>query len=112
MDWLGIQALAFGREVGELRFDSDPFAEETGLTVKLIRFRIEGKDWFDRAGQQAIYLPGQSFSVETSHFIGLLFNLCPPGRTTSAPFGKRPPEPCSASRHRFRPSRCAFSSRS
>ena len=40
-------------------------------------FRIEGKDWFDRAGQQAIYLPGQSFSVETSHFNGLLFNLCP-----------------------------------
>ena len=68
MDWLGIQALAFGREVGELRFDSDAFAEETGLTVKFTRFRIEGKDWFDRAGQQAIYLPGQSFSVVTSHF--------------------------------------------
>ena len=77
MDWLGIQALAFGREVGELRFDSDALAEEIGLTVKLTRFRIEGKDWFDRAGQQAIYLPGQSFSVETSHFNGLLFNLCP-----------------------------------
>ena len=41
------------------------------------RFRIEGKDWFDRAGQQAIYLPGQSCSVETSHFNGLLFNLNP-----------------------------------
>jgi hypothetical protein len=40
-------------------------------------FRIEGKDWFDRAGQQAIYLPGQSFSVETGHFNGLLFNLNP-----------------------------------
>ena len=40
-------------------------------------FRIEGKDWFDRAGQQAIYLPGQSCSVETSHFNGLLFNLNP-----------------------------------
>ena len=49
MDWIGIQALAFGREVGELRFDSDAFAEETGLTVKFTRFRIEAKDWFDRA---------------------------------------------------------------
>ena len=92
-------------------------AEHSDSTLEIpyfgsTRFRIEGKDWFDRARQQAIYLPGQSFSVETSHFIGLLFNLCPPGRTTSAPFGKRPPEPCSSSRHRFRQSRCAFSSRS
>jgi len=130
MEWLGTQPLVFGREVGELRFDSVALAEEIGLTVKLTcfearhitqpfahrahcllagrmavsaatyvplvastadhsdstleipyfgstRFRIEGKDWFDRAGQQAIYLPGQSFSVETSHFNGLLFNLCP-----------------------------------
>jgi len=130
MGWLDTQTLAFGRELGELRFDSDALAEEIGLTVKLTcfearqisqpfahrshcllagrmavsaatyvplvastsdhsdstleipyfgctRFRIEGKDWFDRAGQQAIYLPGQSFSVETSHFNGLLFNLNP-----------------------------------
>jgi hypothetical protein len=41
------------------------------------RYRIEGKDWFDRAGLQALYLPGQAFQVETSHFNGLLFNLNP-----------------------------------
>lgn len=41
------------------------------------RFRLEGKDWFDRAGQQALYLPGQSCEVETGHFNGLLFNLNP-----------------------------------
>ncbi len=76
-DWLGTKALAFGREVGERRFDSVALAEEIGLMVKLTRFRIEGKDRFNRAGQQAIYLPGQSFSVETSHFNGLLFNFCP-----------------------------------
>ena len=49
MDWLGTQALAFGREVGEWRFDSVALAEEIGLTVKLTRFRIERKNWFDRA---------------------------------------------------------------
>ena len=94
MDWLGIQALAFGREVGELRFDSDAFAEETGLTVKSTRFRIEGKDWFDRAGQQAIYLPGQSFFVETSHFNGLMFNFCPPASGRNHQWGQ--PTPCAA----------------
>ena len=130
LEWLGTQKLAFGRELGELRFDSEALAEEIGLTVKLTcfearqisqpfahrahcllagdmavsaatyvplfastaecnestleipyfgstRFRIEGKDWFDHAGQQAIYMPGKSFSVETSHFNGLLFNLNP-----------------------------------
>jgi hypothetical protein len=41
------------------------------------RYRIEGRDWFNRAGQQALYLPGQSFEVETGHFNGLLFNLNP-----------------------------------
>lgn len=41
------------------------------------RYRIEGRDWFDRAGQQALYLPGQSFEVETNHFNGLIFNLNP-----------------------------------
>lgn len=41
------------------------------------RYRIEGSDWFNRAGQQALYLPGQAFEVETSHFNGLLFNLSP-----------------------------------
>lgn len=41
------------------------------------RYRIEGRDWFNRAGQQALYLPGQAFEVETSHFNGLLFNLSP-----------------------------------
>lgn len=41
------------------------------------RYRIEGRDWFDRAGHQALYLPGQAFQVETSHFNGLLFNLNP-----------------------------------
>ena len=43
-DWLGTKALAFGRDVCLLRFDSDSLAKEIGLTVKLIRFRIEGKD--------------------------------------------------------------------
>jgi hypothetical protein len=41
------------------------------------RFWIEGKEWFDRAGQQALYLPGQAIDVETEHFSGLLFNLNP-----------------------------------
>ncbi|WP_094560179.1 hypothetical protein [Synechococcus sp. 8F6] len=41
------------------------------------RYRIEGRDWFDRAGHQAIYLPGQAYEVETDHFNGLLFNLNP-----------------------------------
>jgi hypothetical protein len=41
------------------------------------RYRIEGKDWFDRAGHQALYLPGQASQVETGHFNGLLFNLNP-----------------------------------
>ena len=41
------------------------------------RYRIEGHDWFNRAGQQALYLPGQAFEVETGHFNGLLFNLNP-----------------------------------
>ena len=40
------------------------------------RFRIDGKV-LDRAGQQSIYQPGQSCSVETSHFNGLLFNFNP-----------------------------------
>ena len=48
-NWLGTKALAFGREVGEWRFDSVALAEEIGLTVKLTRFRIERKNWFDRA---------------------------------------------------------------
>jgi hypothetical protein len=41
------------------------------------RYRSEGKDWFNRAGLQALYLPGQPFDVETSHFNGLLLNLKP-----------------------------------
>lgn len=41
------------------------------------RYRIEGKDWFNCAGMQALYLPGQAFDVETSHFNGLLLNLKP-----------------------------------
>lgn len=41
--------MAFGQEVGEWRFDSVALAEEIGLTVKLTRFRIERKNWFDRA---------------------------------------------------------------
>jgi len=41
------------------------------------RYHIEGQDWFDRAGQKALYLPGQAFEVETDHFNGLLFNLNP-----------------------------------
>jgi hypothetical protein len=41
------------------------------------RYRSEGRDWFNRAGQQALYLPGQPFEVETGHFNGLLFNLNP-----------------------------------
>jgi hypothetical protein len=41
------------------------------------RYRIEGQDWFNRAGLQALYLPGQAFDVETSHFNGLLLNLNP-----------------------------------
>ena len=41
------------------------------------RYRIEGKDWFNRAGLQALYLPGQAFDVETNHFNGLLLNLKP-----------------------------------
>jgi hypothetical protein len=41
------------------------------------RFWIEGQEWFDRAGQQALYLPGQAFDAETEHFNGLLFNLNP-----------------------------------
>lgn len=45
--------------------------------VGTTRYRIEGRDWFDRAGQQALYLPGQSLEVETDHFNGLLFNLNP-----------------------------------
>ena len=40
-------------------------------------YRIEGQDWFNRAGYQALYLPGQSFEVETDHFNGLLFNINP-----------------------------------
>lgn len=41
------------------------------------RYCIDGKDWFDRAGHQALYLPGQASQVETDHFNGLLFNLNP-----------------------------------
>ena len=41
------------------------------------RFRMEGRDWFDHAGAQALYLPGQASEVETGHFNGLLFNLNP-----------------------------------
>ena len=41
------------------------------------RFRIEGQDWFDHAGAQALYLPGQASEVETGHFNGLLFNISP-----------------------------------
>lgn len=41
------------------------------------RYRIEGKDWFNCAGRQALYLPGQALDVETSHFNGLLLNLNP-----------------------------------
>jgi hypothetical protein len=41
------------------------------------RFRLEGRDWYDQAGQQALYLPGQASEVETGHFNGLLFNLNP-----------------------------------
>lgn len=41
------------------------------------RFRLEGRDWFDHAGEQALYLPGQASEVETDHFNGLLFNLNP-----------------------------------
>jgi len=41
------------------------------------RFRIEGRDWCDQAGKQALYLPGQASDVETSYFNGLLFNLNP-----------------------------------
>jgi hypothetical protein len=41
------------------------------------RFRIEGQDWCDQAGEQALYLPGQASEVETGHFNGLLFNLNP-----------------------------------
>jgi hypothetical protein len=41
------------------------------------RFRIEGRDWFDRPGQQALYLPGQAYEVETDHYNGVLFNLNP-----------------------------------
>jgi hypothetical protein len=41
------------------------------------RFRIDGQDWYNHAGLQALYLPGQSYAVETGHFNGLLFNLNP-----------------------------------
>lgn len=41
------------------------------------RYRSEGKEWFNRAGLQALYLPGHPFDVETSHFNGLLLNLKP-----------------------------------
>jgi hypothetical protein len=41
------------------------------------RFRIDGDDWFDHAGEQALYLPGEASEVETGHFNGLLFNLNP-----------------------------------
>ncbi len=99
--WLQQQRLAFGQQLSELRFDSNALADEIGLTVNLHRFelvastsdysestleipyfgatryRIEGKDWFDRAGHQALYLPGQASQVETGHFNGLLFNLNP-----------------------------------
>lgn len=58
---------------------TDDYSEST-LEIPYVgstRYRIEGRDWFDRAGQQALFLPGQSFDVETGHFNGLLFNLNP-----------------------------------
>lgn len=58
---------------------TDDYSEST-LEIPYVgstRYRIEGRDWFNRAGQQALYLPGQSLEVETNHFNGLLFNLNP-----------------------------------
>ena len=64
---------------GALVASTDDYSEST-LEIPYrpsTRCRIEGCDWFDRAGQQALYLPGQEFEVEADHFHGLLFNLNP-----------------------------------
>lgn len=58
---------------------TDDYSEST-LEIPYVgctRYHIEGRDWFNRAGHQALYLPGQSFEVETDHFNGLLFNINP-----------------------------------
>lgn len=58
---------------------TDDYSEST-LEIPYLgstRYRIEGRDWFDWAGQQARYLPGQAYEVETNHTNGLLFNLNP-----------------------------------
>jgi hypothetical protein len=94
--WVRQQALAFANEHSAVRFEPSELADEIALAVNLTRFeprhsestleipfsgwtryRIEGKDWFNCAGMQALYLPGQAFDVETSHFNGLLLNLKP-----------------------------------
>ena len=62
-----------------LRASTEEYSEST-LEIPYVgssRFWIEGRKWFDRAGQQALYLPGQTLDVETEHFNGLLFNLNP-----------------------------------
>jgi len=62
-----------------LRASTEEYSEST-LEIPYFgssRFWIEGREWFDRAGQQALYLPGQAIDVETEHFNGLLFNLNP-----------------------------------
>jgi hypothetical protein len=38
--------------------------------VKFTRFRIEGKDWFDRAGQQAIFCQVNPFLVRSATSMG------------------------------------------
>jgi hypothetical protein len=58
---------------------TDDYSEST-LEIPYVgstRYRIEGRDWINQAGHQALYLPGQAFDVETDHFNGLLFNLNP-----------------------------------
>lgn len=42
-----------------------------------IDYRIAGRTWSARAGQAAVFLPGEAMRVQADHHVGLVFNLSP-----------------------------------
>ncbi|MEB3303188.1 MAG: helix-turn-helix transcriptional regulator [Cyanobacteriota bacterium] len=41
------------------------------------RFVIDGRSYHARAGHGALFLPGDAYTLETSHCSGVMFTLCP-----------------------------------
>ena len=80
MGWLDTQTLAFGRELAELRFDSDALAEEIGLTVKLTCF--EARQISQPFAHRAHCLLAGAMAVSAATYVPLIASTSDHGDST------------------------------